>query len=100
MDGEEVVVPPVCWMDASLDLGPWVGEVCGAPYDWVVSIEVGTLGYICPPHAKIELWVTARALKFSDGKKVFLRIFFLGLNFLSGRLIARQTRLLSLFSCF
>ena len=43
MDGEEVVVPPVCWMDASLDLGPWVGEVCGAPYDWVVSIEVGTI---------------------------------------------------------
>ena len=38
------MVPPLCWVDASSDLRPWLDDVCGAPYDWVVSVEVASVG--------------------------------------------------------
>ena len=34
------LVPHICWLDASSDLRPWADQLCGAPYDWVTSIEV------------------------------------------------------------
>jgi len=40
-DVKEYLVPLVCYMDASSDVGPYLSQICGAPYDWVVSIEVG-----------------------------------------------------------
>jgi len=38
---DSMLVPQVCWIDASSDISLWMSQMCGAPYDWVVSVEVG-----------------------------------------------------------
>lgn len=38
---DSLVVPKICWMDAGSDISMWLSQMCGAPYDWVVSVEVG-----------------------------------------------------------
>ena len=35
------IVPHVCYIDAAVDLAPYMERMEGAPYDWVVSVEVG-----------------------------------------------------------
>jgi len=38
---EAMLVPHICWIDASSDISLWLSQMCAAPYDWVVSVEVG-----------------------------------------------------------